>query len=332
MPKRTYRLLLILGWVIALTGGPALSGESTSQKQAGEKTVGRPVDIVCLSFPMGTTMEEVRPVVEREAARGPDIIVLPEAWRGRQHSETLHGPTVTAMAEIAEKHSAYIVCPLFRKLEELRFNSAVLIDRAGKVAAVYDKMYPFWPEFADWEPPVVPGEKPVVCETDFGRVGFAICFDSNFPGLWREMAEKEAELVIWPSAYVGGRQLMAHALNHHYYIVSCTRQRYCQAFDISGRRLVNDTQDEGINVTRMTLDLDRCIFHEDFNMGKLDRLLEEHGDEVEVDRRFDREAWFILKAKRPGVSARKLAHEYDMEELRHYKRRSRRHIDALRTR
>jgi len=324
-----FAALVCVGVAIAAA---AQAEEPASVAEASrEKTIGRPVDIVCLSFPVRTNIEDVKETVKKEAAREPDIIVLPEAFRGREYCETLDGPTVTAMAEIAKVHSTYIVCPLYRKAGDHCFNSAVLIDRSGDVAAVYDKMYPFWPEFTDFEPPVKPGDEAVVCETDFGRVGFAICFDSNFPGLWRELAEKGAEAVIWPSAYRGGHQLMAHALNHHYYVVSCTRQRDCQVYDISGRRTVHDTQEKGINVTRTTLDLDRCIFHVDFHRQKLERLLEERGEDVKVEKRFDDEAWFILKARRPNVSARELAYEYGLEQLRHYKMRSRHRIDALRT-
>jgi len=51
----------------------------------------------------------------------------------------LDGPTVTAMAAIAKKHHTYIVCPIDRKEGNRRYNSAVLIDRNGKVVLVYNK-------------------------------------------------------------------------------------------------------------------------------------------------------------------------------------------------
>jgi hypothetical protein len=44
----------------------------------------------------------------------------------------------------------------------------------------------------------------------------------------------------------------------------------------------------------------------------------------------EREAWFVLQARRPGVSARELAAQYGMEELRAYIDRSRREIDDMR--
>ncbi len=45
-----------------------------------------------------------------------------------------------------------------------------------------------------------------------------------------------------------------------------------------------------------------------------------------------REQWFVLRAKRPGVSARALAKQYGLEELRDYKARSRQAIDRIRGR
>jgi hypothetical protein len=97
--------------------------------------------------------------------------------------------------------------------------------------------------------------------------------------------------------------------------------------------LVHDTnnQGNGVNITRITLDLDRGIFHSNLNMpDKLDKLLKERGQDVAQEKWLDLEAWFILKAKRPGVKARELARQYGLEELPHYINRSRCEIDKCR--
>ena len=79
------------------------------------------------------------------------------------------------------------------------------------------------------------------------------------------------------------------------------------------------------------LDLDRCIFHQDLNRpDKVGKLLKEHGDEITEEKWLPMEGWFILKAKQPGVSARALAKQYGLEELRHYINRSRSEIDNCR--
>ena len=293
--------------------------------------VGRPVRVVSLSFPVGRGLDEVAALVGSEAARGADLIALPETWRGQSSErppETLEGPTIAAMAGLARRHRTYIVCSLDRTDGALRWNSAVLLGRSGEVVGVYDKAYPYWSEF-DITPPVQPGRDVPVFETDFGRLGLAICFDANYPEAWQRLADQDAELVIWPSAYSAGTTLQAHALMHHYYIVSSTQCCDCLAYDITGQELLYH-QGEGLLTTRLTLDLDRGIYHENFNMAARDRLLTEHSKDVTMEHWLQREQWFVLKAVRPGVSARGLASAYGLEELRAYVRRSREAIDTLR--
>jgi Carbon-nitrogen hydrolase len=168
-----------------------------------------------------------------------------------------------------------------------------------------------------------------VYHADFGAVGFATCFDANFPEVWRRLADQGAELVIWPSEYSAGVSLQAHAINHHYYIVSSTQTVDCFVYDLTGQQLLYN-QGIDFNISRITLDLDRGIYHENFNLEKRDKLLREHPHDVVQDQWLKREQWFVLKAIRPGVSARQLAREYGLEELRHYIQRSRLAIDKLR--
>lgn len=291
---------------------------------------GRPVRVTSISYSC-RPLEAVADVVDREGARGVDLIALPEAWPvqgtpGR--SETLDGPTISTMCELAQRHRSYIACPLDRQDGTRRVNSAVLIDRGGKVVGVYDKIYPYWNEF-DLTPPVQAGLEAPVFETDFGRVGICICFDVNFPEIWSELAARGVELVIWPSAYSGGTTLQAHALMNHYYILTSTRDVDCIVYDITGQQLLDERSND-INVSRITLDLDRGIYHENFNMERLERLLAERGEDVVLESHLLREQWFVLRARRPGVSARRLAHEYGLEELREYVSRSRRQIDGMR--
>ena len=291
---------------------------------------GRPVRVVSLSFPVGTDPRRVAAAVDAEGARGCDLIALPETWMGQadHEPEELNGPSVTLMGELARRHATYVVCPIDRIDGARRLNTAVLIDRGGEVAGCYDKVFTYWSEF-DVTPPVAVGTTVPVFDTDLGRIGITTCFDVNFPEVWQRLAEQEAELVVWPSAYSAGTSLQAHALNHHYYIVTSTQSCDCLVYDITGRQLLYE-KTAGFNVSRITLDLDRGIYHSNYNLDKRDRLLAEHGDAVEQELWMELESWFVLRARRPGVSARQLAHAYGLEELRDYIARSRREIDAMR--
>lgn len=294
------------------------------------ENIGRPVRIVSIGFKDSTPLEEIVQRMDGEGSHSPDIIVLPELCRGQNKAseEPLQGPTVKAMAALARKHKTYIVVPIDRKDGNRRLNSTVLLDRSGRVVCIYDKVFPYWSEY-DVHPPVNPGEAVRVYEADFGRVGFATCFDVNFPEVWRALADKGAEMVIWPSAYSAGTSLQAHAINHHYYIVSCTQTPDCIAYDITGERIFYGHA-AGMNVSRVTLDLDRSIYHENFNIPKRNQLLRERSQDVVQERWMQLEQWFVLRAKRPGVSARQLAHQYGLEELRRYVERSRLAIDGRR--
>ncbi|MCX6044666.1 MAG: carbon-nitrogen hydrolase family protein [Chloroflexi bacterium] len=302
----------------------------TSVTPAYRQLSGRPVRITSLSF-YDKTLEAIAELVDAEGAQGVDLIALPETWnmQAKNQPETLDGPTVTRMAELAQKHRSYLVCPIDRLDGERRVNSAVLIDRLGRIVCVYDKIYPYWSEF-NLTPIVQPGQsEPPVYQADFGRIGMAICFDVNFPSVWQALADQGAELIIWPSAYSAGTSLQAHALNHHYAIVTSTYTKDCIVYDINGQEILYE-KSEDLNISRVMLDLDRGIYHENFNMAKRDQLLAEHGDEVEMEQWQTREQWFILRAKRPGVSARQLACQYGLEELRDYLVRSRQAIDQMR--
>jgi predicted amidohydrolase len=324
----------------ALTSGLAARAGSPTPPQEGSptrpgKSAARPVRVVSIGFRPGMSLETIVSLVEKEGSRGADIIALPETCRGlnNQSEEDLDGPTVRAIAQLARKHKSYIVCPIDRRSGERRFNSAVLLDRTGQIATIYDKMYPVWQTECLNRPPVHPGEAVRVFTTDFGRVGLAICFDVNWAPLWQQLSNQGAELVIWPSAYSAGRSLQARAIENNYYIVSSTWVPDCLVYDIDGELLLHEhgNQSADVNVTRVVLDFDRCIFHQDLNRGpKLDKLLSERGNDIEQEKWLPMEGWFILKPKRPGISAREVARSYGLEELRPYINRSRAEIDKCR--
>lgn len=323
-------ILGLAGNGLAASGAKLPIERETDGKPAPDN-LGRPVRVVSIGFAAITPLSEVLQHVDEEGSRRPDVILLPETCRGQNATsqESLNGPTVTAMAALAKKHSTWIAVPIDRRDGDRRFNTIVLLDRSGNVACTYDKLFPYWPEFDEVRPPVKPGIEVKVHQADFGRVGFATCFDVNFPEVWSRLADKGAEIVLWPSAYSAGTSLQAHALNYHYYIVSSTLLSDCMVYDITGEQLLSE-KSKGIHVSRITLDLDRGIYHTNFNLGKRDKLLREHVQDVVQEQFLGKEAWFVLRAAQPGVSARQLARQYGLEELRDYIARSRKAINKLR--
>jgi predicted amidohydrolase len=295
------------------------------------QTVGRPVRVVSISFDVKKkTPDEIIGLVDQEGAKGADLIALPETWRGtRENPESMDIPEITKLSVLAKNYAVYIVCPIFRRgANGKTYNSSILLDRNGEVGMIYDKVYPYWNEFDPGAPPSEIGIDASVYEADFGKLGLTICYDANFPAVFKRLSDQGAELVIWSSAWAGARVMQAHAINFNYYIVTSTWTKNCYVFDISGELLLYEENDD-INISRITLDLDRGIYHENFNLENRDKLLSEQCDVIQEIHLLP-EQWFILKSVTPGVSARQTAKKYGLEELRNYRDRSRRFIDKMR--
>ena len=86
--------------------------------------------------------------------------------------------------------SAYRPAPASRPL-----NSLHVIDRAGQLAARYDKRRCSVNDLRAF----APGTKPVVVEIEGVRCGLLICLDWAFPELWQAYAAEKVELVLLSS-------------------------------------------------------------------------------------------------------------------------------------
>jgi predicted amidohydrolase len=254
-------------------------------------------------------------------ANGVDIACLPEEFAGTT-AEPIPGPTTKAVGELACKHQMYVVCPIREQAADgKQYNTAVLLDRKGQVAGYYRKVFVFWGEGLNV------GEDGVkVFDTDFGRIALLTCFDANFDEVWQEAERKGAEIVFWPSAYGGGLVLNGYAMVHNYYVVAVGDGNM---IDITGQTIDKvDRPRPGQFIA--TLDLDRTLIHTNFNEAKVAKLLAEHQGEVEQERFFAPEAWYLLRSVKPGVRVRDLCRQYQIETLREYRHRSREQINAAR--
>jgi predicted amidohydrolase len=148
----------------------------------------------------------MRSAVERVAAAGARIVVLPElassGYMFRDHAdlvdaaEPADGPTVTLLTELAQRLDLVVVAGFPEAAGGAVYNSAILADPSG-VRAVYRKAH-LW----DAEKPLgfTPGDAPPpVVETPFGRIGVMICYDVEFPEWVRTAALAGADLLAVPA-------------------------------------------------------------------------------------------------------------------------------------
>jgi predicted amidohydrolase/acetyl esterase/lipase len=115
-------------------------------------------------------------------------------------------------------------------------NAAVVIDRQGRLAGRYVKAHPVLDRVGPegqivLEGGVRPGTAYNVLDLDFGRVGVQICYDIEYPEGWRRLADKGAELVLYPTQSPQLTRPGMYAATHEYWVVSATFRNNASFFE-----------------------------------------------------------------------------------------------------
>ena len=85
-------------------------------------------------------------------------------------------------------------------------NRSFLVTPQGKIAARYDKIHMFDVDLPGGESyreskNYAPGDKAVLADLPWGRIGLTTCYDLRFPALYRALAQAGADFITVPSAF-----------------------------------------------------------------------------------------------------------------------------------
>lgn len=257
-------------------------------------------------------------LLDAAGAQGADLAILPEGFMAAglpavqipEVAEPLDGPSFRAVAERARKHSMYVVAGFYAKVDGGISNLAALIDRSGRLVGTYAKQRPTEGEIDNG---VVPGTEVPVFQTDFGKVGLAICFDLNWQDLWARLQKNGAELVCWISAYEGGLPLQAYAWMHQYAIATSVWPYHARVIERTGR-IVAQTSRWG-RLAIHDLNFEKRLFHTDGHQHRIVPLLTRYGSRVRVES-FTDEHLFTLESVDPALSVDEVAREFQLVEYK----------------
>jgi predicted amidohydrolase len=207
-------------------------------------------------------LEKIRKFVEGAAAKGADLVALPEYVnyigdeKGEfENAEAVPGPTSEFFCALAKELGIWLHCgSILEKVEgmEKLYNTTLFVNPGGEIVARYRKIHLFDIEVENGvsffeSGTKKPGEEIVTVETDLANFGLSICYDVRFPELYRIMTLKGAEVLMVPAEFAlyTGRDhweslLKARAIENTCYVVAPGQIGVKPAYQALGRSLVID--------------------------------------------------------------------------------------------
>lgn len=139
-------------------------------------------------------------------------------------------PLFNQVAAIAKEEKKYIVLGAYNQRKGKIYNSVLVYNPEGELKYLYDKVHLAGSE----NDRLTPGKEYLVMDTEYGKIGVAICWDMQFPETCREMVLGGAELILCPTW--GWEQIYGHARAYEngVYVASAMSVPYRE--DITGIR------------------------------------------------------------------------------------------------
>jgi deaminated glutathione amidase len=211
---------------------------------------------------VSANLSEAERLIAQAAGAGAGLIVLPEnfALMGLSEHDKVEiretdgsGRIQDFLAQQAERHGIWLVggtVPLVAEDPGKVRAASLLYNDHGERVARYDKMHLFDVELVDSgenyieSETIEPGDRVVVVDTPFGRLGLAVCYDLRFPELFRCMLDEGMELISLPAAFtaITGKAhwevlVRARAVENLCYVVAAAQGGY----HVNGRETHGDT-------------------------------------------------------------------------------------------
>ena len=148
-------------------------------------------------------------LLDELAPERPDVVITPECFLDgyvvldpnitadglrRYAVDPAASPEVLGVAAWAAAHQAWVVLGCSRAAPEGVYNSALLFNRAGQLAGVYDKVH-----CRGHDRKFVAGSRLPVFDSDFGLFGVMICADRRWPETVRALALQGARIIFNPT-------------------------------------------------------------------------------------------------------------------------------------
>lgn len=156
-------------------------------------------------------LKKVEHFIKKNCDKKLDLVVFPEffstGFANQTFSESFEdesgGETIAKVCELARKYNTNIVAgTVIEAFESKLYNTSFAINRNGEIVEKYRKIHLFNYMGGTEGDAITAGDRYVVVDFDFGKVGLAICFDMRYPQQFRKLAQMGAEIIVLPTAWL----------------------------------------------------------------------------------------------------------------------------------
>ena len=138
-------------------------------------------------------LEKILKYIRMAKKRKADIVCFPESCLVKS-SLNLNSKIIKTVKDECKKNSIWCIITDDIEKRKKTYNISMLIDRKGRIKGEYKKIHLYGDKTSA-------GKSPMVFNTDFGKIGIAICWDIAFPDLFEKMKNHGAEVVFCPAQW-----------------------------------------------------------------------------------------------------------------------------------
>ncbi len=195
-------------------------------------------------------VDKIIKFIQKASNKKADIVCFPESTLG-DAILSINSEEIIKIRNKCKENSIYCIIGAHIKDKGKVYNSALLINKKGKIDYVYKKVNLF-PGLELKE--TLPGKVNKVIKTDFGKIGIIICWDFAFPEMTKKLSENGAQIIFCPSYLLNEAGItkevfrsypLVRAFENNVYFISCdafTDEVLGESYICSPLKVINKIQ------------------------------------------------------------------------------------------